>query len=153
MSTYPTCGLRYPELTEDIVRHLYIEQKLNSHDIANIFGCTHATVLRRLHKQNLVRNRSESRMGIPKNIGERNGQWRGDDVGYSALHTRIRKQYPKPNLCENCGENEPYDVANKSGFYITDISDWKWLCRKCHMAQDGRLDNRDSGRFVKRLKV
>jgi len=31
------------------------------------------------------------------------------------------------------------DLANISQEYKREISDWEWLCRKCHMTKDGRL--------------
>lgn len=30
-------------------------------------------------------------------------------------------------------------MANISGKYKTDLSDWEYLCRRCHMKKDGRL--------------
>lgn len=32
------------------------------------------------------------------------------------------------------------DLANKSGKYLRDLSDWWYLCRKCHMTIDGRIE-------------
>lgn len=71
---------------------------------------------------------------------ENHSQWKGDKVGIDALHTAMRKQVPKPEFCENCKCVPPRDLANISGKYKRDPSDWKWLCRKCHMMEDGRLN-------------
>lgn len=73
------------------------------------------------------------------NIGDKNGQWRGNKVRYDALHGWIKRRLPKPILCENCHKRKAYDLANRSGEYKRDLSDWEWLCRKCHMQIDGRL--------------
>lgn len=73
--------------------------------------------------------------------GSRNAQWKGDKVGIDALHTYIRKRLDKPEKCLHCNEAPPIDLANKSGKYKRDVSDWEWLCRRCHMKSDGRLDN------------
>lgn len=70
---------------------------------------------------------------------EKNPQWKGNKVGYTALHNWIKSRLSKPQLCENCKKQKPYDLANKSGNYKRDINDWKWLCRRCHMKEDGRL--------------
>lgn len=48
----------------------------------------------------------------------------------------------------------PLDVANISGKYQRDINDFEWLCRKCHMKKDGRINNfnvkrKDNERDVK----
>ena len=74
-------------------------------------------------------------------LGLNNPQWKGDNVSYKSLHEWIRKHKPKPKLCEKCGKEEPYDVANKSGEYQRNIDDYDWLCRKCHMIDDGRYFN------------
>jgi hypothetical protein len=71
--------------------------------------------------------------------GCKHGLWKGDLVGFGGLHTWVRNHKPKPELCECCQKQEPYDVANISGEYKRDINDFQWLCRKCHMANDGRL--------------
>ena len=34
----------------------------------------------------------------------------------------------------------PYDCANISGEYHRDVDDFEWLCRRCHMVKDGRLE-------------
>jgi len=73
------------------------------------------------------------------NKNEKNGMWKGYKVGYNALHSWIRVRKKKPNLCQNCKKNKPYDLANISGKYKRDIKDYKWVCRKCHMEEDGRL--------------
>ena len=41
--------------------------------------------------------------------------------------------------CEECKEEKPLDLANISGEYKRDINDYEWLCRRCHMESDGRL--------------
>ncbi len=78
-----------------------------------------------------------------KNIwafGEKNVQWKGDDVGYSGLHYRIRRYKGKPTACEFCGKKyeKPRSIhlCNKSGKYLTDVSDWLYLCGSCHRIFD-----------------
>lgn len=77
----------------------------------------------------------------PVNIGNSNGQWKGDNVGYSSLHEWVTKHKPKTALCENCKKNKSYDLANISGKYKRDLNDFEWLCRKCHMVKDNRIKN------------
>ncbi|MCK5061745.1 hypothetical protein KAR28_04290 [Candidatus Parcubacteria bacterium] len=72
-------------------------------------------------------------------LGKKNPMWKGDDVGYNALHAWINRYLPKPKVCECCKKIPPYDLANKSGKYKRDLSDWEWLCRGCHMTKDGRM--------------
>jgi len=91
------------------------------------------------------------RRGISVNCGENNGMWKGDDVGNKSLHEWGRKHKPKPEFCEMCNIRPPYDLANISGEYKRDINDFKWLCRSCHMKEDGRLERLhagNTGRYV-----
>lgn len=74
------------------------------------------------------------------NYGEKNHSWKGDRVGYEGLHKYIKKHLKKPERCTECNkETEKIDLANISGLYKRDLSDWEWLCRNCHMKKDGRL--------------
>jgi len=70
--------------------------------------------------------------------GEKNNFWKGDEVGYAALHSWVRRHKPKPNVCECCKEKLPFDLANISGQYKRDVNDYEWVCRKCHMTKDKR---------------
>jgi len=74
------------------------------------------------------------------NTGSNNGNWKGDNVGRCALHEWATKYKPKPKLCQECNERTPYDMSNVTGRYLRELSDWEWLCRRCHMKKDGRLD-------------
>ena len=75
-----------------------------------------------------------------KFIGKKSSQWKGENIKYAAIHSWIRKYKFKPRVCEYCKKNPPYDVANISGKYKRDINDYEWLCRKCHMLSDGRIN-------------
>lgn len=86
-------------------------------------------------KLGIMRSRAETK------IGKLNPQWIGDKIKYNGLHTWIRRYKIKPQLCEICNKVPPKDLANISGEYKRDINDFKWLCRKCHMESDGRLEN------------
>lgn len=70
--------------------------------------------------------------------GDKNPNWVGTDITYKGLHTWIRRNKLRPELCECCKEVPPYDLANISGEYRRDIKDFEWLCRRCHMNKDGR---------------
>lgn len=94
------------------------------------------------------------------NLGNNNGNWKGNDVKYTALHIWVNKHLQKPELCQDCNIKPSYDLANITGIYSRDFDNWKYLCRSCHMKSDGRINNlykgcphsvRDlkSGKFVK----
>jgi len=91
------------------------------------------------HKVNNRRGMKFKTKGLMNN--EKNPMWKGDEVGLKALHEWIRDHKLKPKFCERCKKNKPYDLANISGEYKRDINDFEWLCRKCHMESDGRLNN------------
>jgi hypothetical protein len=73
-------------------------------------------------------------------MGEGNPNWTGDNVGDKGLHRWVERRLKKPKKCECCKKNKPYDLANK-GVYDRNLENWEWLCRKCHMTKDGRLNN------------
>lgn len=72
--------------------------------------------------------------------GNKNVKWKGDKVGYLALHAWVRKELGKPNRCDFCGRSDEnpniYEWANKSGDYLRDLNDWMRLCKKCHNRYD-----------------
>ncbi len=78
---------------------------------------------------------------LSKILGSNNSQWKGNKVGFSALHQWVLRHKPRSQLCEICDKKPPYDLANISGQYKRDLDDFQWICRRCHMLQDGRMNN------------
>lgn len=114
--------------------YLYESGKSSSH-IAKLYNTASNTVIRNLRKADVtIRTKSETK------IGNLNPMWKGDNVKYYPLHRWVERWLSKPEYCQNCGTAQPYDLANISGEYHRDLNDWKWLCRKCHMIEDGRLE-------------
>lgn len=87
----------------------------------------------------------------PEVSGEKNKNWKGDNVGYIALHAWVKKYLGRADKCTFCSSTQKIQWANKSQKYRRDLSDWIKLCSKCHFRydkQDERL--RDyHGRFLK----
>jgi len=77
--------------------------------------------------------------------GKNNPMWKGKNVGYISLHEWVRNHKPKPEFCEECKKNKPYDLSNISGEYKRELNDFEWLCRSCHMNKDGRMDKLKKG--------
>lgn len=73
-------------------------------------------------------------------LADKNPNWGGEKVGLSALHGWVQRRLIKPKKCQDCDEERGLDLANISQEYRRDITDWEWLCRKCHMTKDGRLE-------------
>lgn len=68
--------------------------------------------------------------------------WKGDKVGYSALHDWVERKLGKPDTCASCGRDKLtghyIQWANISGQYRRDLTDWIRLCAKCHWHFDRR---------------
>lgn len=119
---------------QDILDYYNILE-LSANQIANIYDCTHSTILYKMKKFNIPRrSKSEVKKGhvlseeikrkISKTLkghevsletkkkiseaqmGEKNNLWKGNGAGYDALHQWIRNHKQKPDLCEICGKEE-----------------------------------------------
>lgn len=111
------------------------ETGLSTVKLSSLFGIPKTTVYRWLKKAGVIRSISEA------NTGKRNGMWKADSVGYTALHDWVKNRLEKPQVCDQCNERKSLDLANISQNYLRDLSDWEWLCRRCHMIKDGRMSN------------
>lgn len=87
------------------------------------------------HKQKILVN-------LKTTTGSENSNWKGDDVGYTALHDWVRRWLGTPSFCEQCKttESKKFEWANISGEYKRDVTDWKRLCKKCHVAFDNTIN-------------
>jgi len=114
---------------------------LSCPDIAIKYGVHKSTVHRRLKERRVkIRSKSESK------LAERNPIWKGDKISYGGLHLWVKARVPKPEKCVVCNERKAIDLANISfhfnkDTYTRDLTNWRWLCRKCHMLEDGRMLN------------
>lgn len=83
--------------------------------------------------------------------GEKSYNWKGYDVGYTALHSWVRKNLGNPNKCAKCNKlennNRKIHWANISKKYKRDLSDWIRLCAKCHKAYDEKARKTKGGVF------
>ena len=82
---------------------------------------------------------------IPESIGIK----KTEDIGeYKNLHIWIKKQWlkkykSKPHTCKRCHKKKKLEVANISGNYKKNLSDWEWICKSCHNIshQKGKYKN------------
>lgn len=68
--------------------------------------------------------------------GAKNHKWKGNDVGYGALHGWVRRHLGKPNVCSKCGSRKRVEWANRTWRYLRDPNDWIKLCFLCHRKYD-----------------
>lgn len=74
--------------------------------------------------------------------GDKSSNWKGDDVGYGALHTWIRKQKPGQTHCQRCGKVKPLHLANiQNHKYTRNPDDYEYMCVKCHADYDLKMRN------------
>ena len=95
------------------------------------------------HSKETRERMSEKRKGKLK--GNKNFNWKGDKVGYSALHRWVQRELGKPKTCEFCKQyhesGHMLHWANKSREYKRDLNDWLRLCRPCHKTYDKKEAN------------
>jgi len=92
------------------------------------------------------------------NFGEKAWNWKGDKVGYYALHDWVTKYLPKPGLCSICSEKKKLELCNISPTYnpetyTRDLGNWLWSCQLCHVKSDGRLARFNSFPHEKRVEM
>lgn len=74
---------------------------------------------------------------IGQNTGDKNTNWRGDNVSYHGMHSWVRRMLGRPLVCASCGtKNKKIEWANKSHQYKRVLSDWISLCKPCHGKHD-----------------
>ena len=85
-------------------------------------------------------NISIALMGNKNCLGNKNTNWKGDEVGYNALHSWVGRHLGKAQQCEHCGKikTTPKSVqwANIGHSYKRNLTDWIALCAKCHEKYD-----------------
>lgn len=108
----------------------------------SVEGCEREVVARgwcQKHYQRwLYRGSPEVVLVFRQKKGSQNPAWKGDDVGYFALHRWMRNNFPKTGACEHCGELRKTQYAQKDpGSKSRDRNDWLELCVPCHAKFDG----------------
>lgn len=67
--------------------------------------------------------------------GENNPRWKGDNVGYDALHDYIRARKIKPEKCERCNKKRKLELSC-NGKYTRNLDDYEYICKSCHGKKD-----------------
>jgi hypothetical protein len=84
-------------------------------------------------------NEHKRKLGLA-HIGNKNPLWKGNNVGYSAIHRWVRWHKGNAIKCSWCGfessNHYMIDWANIDHRYKRDLNDYISLCRKCHRLHD-----------------
>jgi hypothetical protein len=143
---------------EEWLRNKYLVDRLPSRAIGKLVGCSRIPVIAALKRfgiplykagdlQKGTKIPEERRQRIIKShigmhLAEKHPGWKGENAGYEAIHYFVRARFKQPECCQMCGKKYiKLDLANISQEYKRDLSDWEYLCRRCHMTKDGRLEN------------
>ena len=80
-------------------------------------------------------------------IGESHPNWKDEEAGYVAKHTKIRKILGKATECVHCKrtDRKKYEWANKDHKYSRNIEDYISLCCSCHRKYDYENNNMRKG--------
>lgn len=83
-----------------------------------------------------ARYAARPKTGLPS--GEQHHAWRGDAVGYTALHRWVVRHRGRPSRCEHCGTTSArrYEWANVDHRYRRVLDDYLRLCTTCHRRYD-----------------
>ncbi len=87
--------------------------------------------------------------------GNKNSMWKGDKVGYNAVHAWIKRNHSMPKLCEDCNLKKAQELANIDGIFKRDMKHWRWLCCSCHSKRDMIIYNLRTAKLTNnsRLKM
>lgn len=70
------------------------------------------------------------------------------------VHNWIKATAGHPEKCKLCGSTKNLEWSNKTHTYKKELSDWQFLCRKCHMSYDKKvLGVRKNEIYAKKNKV
>jgi hypothetical protein len=89
----------------------------------------------------MTRGYKQSQDHIRKRIrsGDLHARWSGDGITVKGGRARALRMYPVLKPCESCGskKSERHHIDNNTA--NNDRRNIRFLCRRCHMDEDGRL--------------
>lgn len=73
---------------------------------------------------------------------EKHHNWKGDFVGYGAMHIWVKRWKGAPKKCEHCRTEsaKKYEWANKDHLYKRVLEDYIRLCTSCHRKWDFKFN-------------
>ena len=83
-----------------------------------------------------------------KRFGEDHPLWSGDAISERGGRSRALRAFQAPLACEGCGETKPLDRHHKDDNTANNSREnIAFLCRKCHMTADGRINRMGEVRY------
>ena len=80
--------------------------------------------------------------GVVRPKDENHHSWKGNSVGYHALHSWVYRHLGKAIKCVNGHTAKIYYWANVSGEYKRELSDWHELCPSCNKLDGVKINPR-----------
>lgn len=142
----------------------YISQKKSTYEIGKECNCCNTTILYWLKKFNVNRRPNiyilkgrkfteeskkkmseshrgkkqseESKKRISNTMKGHKNAWKGENVGYGALHDWINKYKQKTGICTICNKYKKTEWSNIDHSYKRNLNDFWELCHECHMSYD-----------------
>lgn len=65
-------------------------------------------------------------------------RYKGDNAGYSTIHSWVRRHKGKPTQCVDCAVTQRLTWSNVDGRYRRQLGDYIARCRSCHARYDRR---------------
>lgn len=119
----------------------------------SVGGCERASYCRGMCTTHYQRHRAHGSTDEPERAtAEAHHSWRGDDVGYRAVHARLvsSRGPASAHACVDCGgaaQQWSYDNADRDerssdqGAFSVDLDRYDPRCRRCHHAFDCRTSS------------
>jgi hypothetical protein len=115
-----------------------------------------SATINRLHAEGKIRN-ARANLGLRR---EQTSQWKGDEIGYRAAHSRLHVERGRPSRCELCGvsDDRRYEWAlshdaehvragDRGRPFSPRPDDYIRVCCRCHGEYDGR-ERGPNGQFL-----
>ena len=100
--------------------------------------------------QRSMSGRKQTQEHIKKRIlsGDAHPLWEGPSVSERGGRARALRAYPSPSNCERCGKSGRLDRHHKDENTANNLREnIEFLCRKCHMTADGRINRMREVRY------
>lgn len=73
---------------------------------------------------------------VPRKTGTKHHNWKGESVGYHALHIWVNRNKVKTGVCSLCGANRYTEWGMMTENFSRNLDDYIEVCKPCHMRMD-----------------